>query len=129
MTPDPSAEIRDLARGVRAISCAFAFIICYFNAFLTFKISYFGSVYADMLGGKPLPLITEVVCQGRAGFIALSLALPLGALLAVCLLRSHRAALCIVGSILVVAFIQMHFTWWALTAPMMSIISAMSASE
>jgi len=52
----------------------------------------------------------QVICQGKAGFIALSLALPLAALLAVCLIRSHRLALSIVGTVLVIAFIQMHFT-------------------
>ncbi|CAN5798674.1 hypothetical protein BH09VER1_BH09VER1_48540 [soil metagenome] len=129
MTPDSSAEIRDLSRGVRAISCAFALVICYFNAFLTFKISTIGFVFSDMLGGKPLPFITDVIFQGRIGFIALSLGLPLVALLSVIFIRPHRVALSVVGGVLLVAFIQMHFTWIALTAPLVSIISGMSVDK
>lgn len=126
MTPDPSAEIRDLAIGVRAISCAFAFIICYFNAFLAFKIGTLAAVYSDMLGGKELPFLTRVVFIGQGGFMALSLAFPLGAVLAVWLISRHRTALGIVGGILIGAFLQMHFTWCALTAPLLNIFSGMT---
>ncbi len=126
MTPDPSAEIRDLARGVRAISCIFSVIVSYFNIFVAFKIGAFEMIFADMLGGKPLPIISSLVCQGRYGFMALSLALPLGAILAVCLIRSHRTALTIVGVAMAASLVQLLFTWSALTSPLMSIISGMA---
>lgn len=125
MTPDPSAEIRDLARGVRAISCAFAFVLCYFNAALVFKASAFEQLFADMLGGKPLPLTTVFLFAWKPFFIGLALALPLCSLLVVCFVRPHRLALTIIGTVMLLAFFQMQFTWIALTAPLLSIVSGM----
>jgi len=87
---------------VRAISCAFAFIICYFNAFLASRSATFGSIYADMLGGSPCRSLPRS-SAGQSRLIALSLALPLAALLRRCLIRSHRLALSIVGTVLVIA--------------------------
>lgn len=127
--PDSASELRDLSTGVRAFACIATFVICYFNAVVTFKIGPFQTIYADMLGGKPLPITTTILCQGQAFFFALALLLPIGAALAACLIRRHRPALFTMAAILVTALLQLHFTWSALAAPLMAILSGMTSQQ
>lgn len=125
--PDLTTEIRDLARGIRFLSCAFALILCFFNAYLAFKFDRFNMIFADMLGGKALPLPAAILSENGTFFITLALALPMGAVLSVCLLRNHCRAFVVVGGILVVAFLQMQFTWSALSSAFMKIITSTGA--
>lgn len=125
MDSDSSQSINSLASGVRSVALVFILILSYFNIRLAFQIGNFHAIFEDMLGGKPLPAITELVIQSRLICILLALAIPVAAIAVVALVRSHKAALYFLSGLMVVIFIQIHLTWSGLFAPLMTIISGM----
>jgi hypothetical protein len=126
MNSDIASDFRSLASGVRAIALVFTLILSYFNVRLAFQINLFGVIFSDMLGGKPLPVITDMVLQGRTILIILSLLVPICAVVVVFRLRNDKIALYCLSGLMIAAFIQIHLTWTGLFAPLMSIISGMT---
>ena len=125
MNTDSTPEIRSLASGIRAVAMVFVLILSYFNARLAFQINYFGFIFNDMLGGKPLPSMTTFVIQNNTIFVLLSLLVPIAAIVIVLAVRNHRNALFSLSALMVIAFFQMHVVWSALFAPFYSIIAGM----
>lgn len=119
------SELRSLASGIRAVGLVFTLILCYFNLRLAFQISHFQAIFSDMLGGKLLPGLTQIVISGRPALILLALLLPVLAVAVVVVVRSHKTALYALSGVMLWAFVQMHFTWTALFAPLMGIVNGM----
>ena len=120
------SEIRAIASGVRAVAAVFALIVSYLNLRVAFQIGHFQNIFSDMLGDRPLPLLTQAVIQGRALLILLALLIPIGAVVSAAVLRNHKAALYTLAGLMLAAFVQMHLTWSALYAPLMAIINGLS---
>lgn len=126
MTPALSASPPSPSRGLRVIVCAFAFVLCFVHLFLLLTVlNKFEQIFADMLGGRPLPFLTAFLFGWKPLFVIVAIALPLIAVLAVCLLRSRRQALALVGAAFFLALFQMGFPVVALFVPLSGTISAM----
>lgn len=126
MNADSAQEIRSLACGVRAVALALTVIVSYFNVRLALQINHFGRIFDDMLGGKPLPTITNIVLHNNTVFLLLALAVPVAAIAVVAMVRNHKYALYGLAALMVVAFLELHLVWTGLFAPLMSIVSGMS---
>jgi len=129
MSSDPSREIRSLALGVRAVALIFTLILSYFNIRLAFHISGFQTIFSDMLGGKPLPLITDLIIRAKPIWICSSIVFAIAAIAAILLVRSHKHALFATAGITAAIFLQIILIWTALFAPLQSIISNMSSGN
>ena len=129
MSSEPSQQIRSLALGVRAVALIFTLILSYFNVRLAFHISGFQTIFSDMLGSKPLPLITDLVIRAKPIWICSSIIFALAAIAAILLVRNHKHALFAIAGIMAAIFLQIVLTWTGLFAPLMSIISSMSSGN
>jgi hypothetical protein len=125
MNSDITSDLRSLASGVRAVALVFTLVLSYFNARLAFQINNFDTIFSHMLGGKPLPAVTDMVLRGRTILVLLSLLTPVFAVVIVARLRNHKLALYSLSGLMIAAFIQIHLTWTGLFAPLMSIINGM----
>jgi hypothetical protein len=73
----------DLTAMVRAFRFAFVCMLlgdCCFDILSTLGIDKFRVLYADMLGGKPLPAITVFILRFQTLFVVLSIGVPVCAL-------------------------------------------------
>lgn len=129
MSFDSPKEIRSLALGVRAVALAFTLILSYFNIRLALNISGFQAVFSDMLGGKPLPLLTELVIRAKPFWIGSSILFAVAAIIAILLIRNHKWALFAVTGIMAAIFLQIVLTWTGLFAPLMSIVTGLSSGN
>jgi hypothetical protein len=126
MNSEENLELRRLASGIRAVSLIFTLVLSYFNFRLAFQIDHYRIIFSDMLGGKPLPGLTEFVIQAKPFLILSSLALPLVALVVIYRIRNHQHALYTLAGIMGALFIQIHITWTGLFTPLLSIINSLS---
>ena len=124
-TDDESSAL-EIGRAVRFGFAATIIGLSYPNIQLALRIHSFGQVFSDMLGNKPLPAITILVLHSQAILVAFSILLPL---LAVAHLFIKRLAhsIYISGCLILLVFLQLFFTWHAVSAPLLSIIENMSA--
>lgn len=129
MSSEPSQQIRSLALGVRAVALIFTLILSYFNVRLAFHISDFQTIFSDMLGGKPLPLITDFLLRAKPILIGSSISLAVAAIATILLVRSHKHALFAVAGIMAAIFLQLVLTWTGLFAPLQSIITGLSSGN
>jgi len=119
----PSAD-----RAIRIGFCVISLIFSYFAIRFSLSIDGFGRIFADMLGGKPLPELTKFVLQTKFIWLSLSVlcaVLPFGFALFV---RRTSIAIYGISAATLVQTIQMIFLWTALTTPLVSIFSGMSGA-
>jgi hypothetical protein len=112
-------------RAIRIGFCVIGFIFSYFAVRLSLSIGGFGSIFADMLGGKPLPHLTQFVLQTGSIWVTSSLLLaviPFG--LAFVVRRTSYALYAIAGCI-GLQILQAIIIWTALSAPLFAIINGM----
>ena len=113
--PQPDAlDVRQIARAIR-----FALVA------IVLGLSYL--IFRDMLGGKPLPRLTQFVLSARPLFVAVSILVPLVAV-ATLFLRGVTASFYIIGMLVCVTVVQCITIYHGLLAPLTQIISAMSSS-
>ncbi len=68
-----SIDVRQLANAIRFAVFAIVFGLSCLGLRISQSINDFARFYQDMLGGKPLPLVTEYVLSSQSLFIAVSL--------------------------------------------------------
>lgn len=129
MMNDSSQEIKSLAWGVRGVTLVLTLILSYFNVHLALHISSFQTVFSDMLGGKPLPLLTVFILRSTPFWIGSSILFVIAALLVILLIRSHMWALLSSAGIMAAIFLQIVITWTGLFAPLFSIVNALSSGS
>ena len=84
--PEPSADqdegidIRQLANAIRLVFFVVVLGMASVTLFICQSIDRFETIYRDMLGGRPLPLLTTLVLSGRPFLLALSLTIPAAAI-------------------------------------------------
>jgi len=118
------AQLFSIGRAVRFGFAAMVFGLSYPNIRCAFGINHFRQIFVDMLGAKPLPSATALVLQIQPFLIGLSILIPL---LALAFLFVPRLAYSIYASgvLVLLVFVQLFFTWHALTIPLFTIIEGM----
>lgn len=116
-------------RAIRVGFCVFSLIFSYFAVRLSLSMGGFEAIFADMLGGKPLPYITQFVLQTKPLWISLSVLcaiLPFG--FAFFVSRTSYALYGISAATAIQVF-QAIMLCSALTAPVIGIISGMQSQR
>jgi hypothetical protein len=120
----PQESIYALARAIRFALAALVLGIAYPNIHCAFGIGRFEMIYNDMLAGKPLPGVTIFILHYRWFFAGLSVLVPIVALASVFARNAARATYWS-GVAVFMAFGQLCFQWFALTAPLIEVIKGM----
>lgn len=117
-------DMHRIARSVRFALASVVLGFSYVNVKLAFSIGTFEAIYHDMLNGKPLPWETLLLLKLKWLIVALSVALPV---LAVVSLRMKNlgSAIYLVGWLVPIVFIYLFTTWNFLMAPLITIIQTM----
>ena len=126
--PQPDAlDVRQIARAIRFALVAIVLGLSYLSIRSSLSIGNFELIFRDMLGGKPLPRLTQFVLSARPLFVAVSILVPLVAV-ATLFLRGVTASFYIIGVLVFVTVVQCITIYHGLLAPLTQIISAMSSS-
>ena len=120
----PDIDVRQLAYAVRFVLLSIVLGLSYFAMKSSMAIDNFEIIFKDMLGGKPLPMSTVYVLQGRAYFVILAYLIPI---VAVGTLFSRRvvASIYVLGATGLVAVIVSISLYQALSAPLFEITRQM----
>lgn len=126
--PQPDAlDVQQIARAIRFALVAIVLGLSYLSIRSSLSIGNFELIFRDMLGGKPLPSLTQFVLSARPLFVAVSILVPLVAV-ATLFLRGLIASFYIIGVLVCVTVVQCITIYDGLVAPLTQIISAMSSS-
>ena len=87
-----------------------------------FAVPKFEQIYREMLADTTLPAITSFILAYHSMLIALSLALLVVGIL-VCWFASPKRAFDVIGALMVVTFIHIAMTVYALFAPLVSVVA------
>jgi hypothetical protein len=125
---DPDSETVTIARAVRFGFAAVVLGLSYPNIRFALGLHDFGVVYQDMLGApQAFPAMTRFVFWAQPFLIALSILIPLAAILAVFVGRLARS-IYISGALIVIVFVQLFLTWHAASLPFFEIIRRMQGA-
>ena len=127
--PLPAAsvqEVASLSRALRFTLCALVLGISCFNILSALAIGKFAAIFNDMLAGKPLPPLTEMILTLWPGLVVLSLLIPITA---IALLFVRRLVLPVYLSVglAIVAICQLFLTHIAMLFPLLDVVRGMSA--
>jgi hypothetical protein len=126
-TPQPDAlDVRQIARAIRFALVAIVLGLSYLSIRSSLSIGNFELIFRDMLGGKPLPSLTQFVLSARPLFVAVSILVPLVAV-ATLFLRGVIASFYIIGVLVCVTVVQCITIYHGLLAPLTQIIRAMGS--
>jgi hypothetical protein len=123
---DQTPDLVAITRAIRFALVCIVLCLSYLNVWSALSISKFGQVFADMLGGKPLPAITTFVVQSPTLFLLLSLAIPIAAI-ATLFARGVVRPFYVLGVLALSSIAFLVVLFHALSAPLGQIISGMSA--
>ncbi|PTX99230.1 hypothetical protein DB345_02320 [Spartobacteria bacterium LR76] len=126
MSVDPQKEIRQISIGVRTLAVVFIVVLDYLNLRLALMINSFGRIFNDMLGGKPLPALTQFIVANELLFVTLALAFLAGAVCIAIFVRNHLIALLSLSAILLVIGVQLILTLSGLYAPLQQTVAGLS---
>ena len=121
-------DVRQLARAIRFALVAIVLGLSYLSLRSSLSIGSFELIFRDMLGGKPLPALTQFVLSARPLFVAVSVLVPIAAL-ATLFLRSVIGSFYLIGALGFVTIAQFITLYHGLSAPLTQIISAMSGTD
>lgn len=129
LAPDPieelRGEVRDLTLAVKIFMGALLFVICALSARAAASVMYIRSIFNDILGGKPLPALTEIVLRSDRLLLTVSVLLLVVGLAS--LMLRVRLAVMIVAGLIVVALSLLCAICFALLLPFLTIITSMQA--
>lgn len=127
--PSPETDSQAIATA-RAVRFGFAAVVLgmsYPNIRCALGIYRFELIFRDMLGGKPLPVITTFVIQAQPVLLGLSILIPLAAIILIFAGRLSRS-IYVCGGLILAVFFQLFFTWQALSEPLFDIVRAMGGT-
>ena len=70
-------DVWQLARAIRFALVSIVLGLSYLSLRSSLSIESFSQIFADMLGGKPLPALTQFVLGARPLFVAVSILVPI----------------------------------------------------
>ena len=119
-------DVRQLACAVRFALVAIVLSFSYLSVRSSLNIPKFEQLTKDMMGGHPLPTLTVFIFEHHLLFIALSMLVPT---ISLAMLFSRRivASFYIMGILSVATVAQFILLYTGLSAPVMHIISSLSA--
>jgi hypothetical protein len=120
-------DARQLGRAIRFALVSIVLGLSYLSLRSSFSIESFSQIFADMLGGKPLPGLSQFVLSARPLFVAVGVLVPIVAL-ATLFLRSLVTSFYVIGVLGFVTIAQFITLYHGLSAPLTEIISGMSAT-
>ena len=124
----PDIDVRQLAYAVRFALAVIVLGVSYFAMKSSMAIDNFATIFKDMLGGKPLPVATQYVLQGRVFLVCLAYLIPivvLGALFS----RRVVASIYVIGVAGLVAVIETISLYQALSSPLFEIVRQMGGGD
>ena len=114
-------EIHSLATGVRAIAAVFASVISLLGLYVAHLISSFEAIFHDMLGNKPLPVLTQFVIDYKTAFFWLAVLWPLMAIICAVTIKDHKKSLFAIAAIIGLLLLQGIIILISMGAPIMTI--------
>lgn len=123
---DPLIALRQLDRACRAGFLLITLFFAYFSIRLSFSIHAFEMIFSDMLGGRPLPWITEFIVAVQPVFVLLSLGLPLCAVMLALKVRRPDKAILGISLCSLILFLMSILMWTGLIRPLFSIITSLT---
>ena len=125
MDENPVVEIRQIGRATRFALTCIVVAFSYFSIRSSLSIPGFERIFADMLGADAqLPAITRFVIAARYGLLALSCAIPI-ACIAFLFTRNIAKSLYWIGALALVTVVQWAVLFYAMVAPLVTIINQM----
>jgi len=125
--PEDAIDVRQLANAIRLIAFGIVLGLSWLTFFAAGMIGQFETIFHDMLGGKPLPLITQLVIEGRMVLYVMASIIPavaIGALLT----RRIVGALYVLAALAFLAVGEFSVIYTSLVAPLVEIIRQMSSA-
>ena len=119
-------DVRQLARAIRFALVSIVLGLSYLSLRSSLSIESFSQIFADMLGGKPLPALTQFVLGARPLFVAVSILVPIVAV-ATLFLRGIVGSFYIIGVLGFITIAQFITLYHGLSAPLSQIISGMNS--
>jgi hypothetical protein len=122
--PEDIIDVRRLANAVRLFAFAIVMGLSLFNFTIVRSISRFETMFGDMLGGKPLPLVTQLVIEGKLVLLLVAGLFPAFALWA---LLSPRVvpAIYALGIAALIALLEAGVVFLVLFLPLVEIMKQM----
>jgi hypothetical protein len=129
MNPDTQIRSEDqaLLRAVRFALVCLVLGLSYFTIRASIKIPDFQRVFADMLDGAVLPLLTSWVLGGRSVLCVASILFPLAAL-ATLFTRSSTKSVYFLGVLTLMTLLQFGIVCHALSEPLLRLIDQLGAA-
>ena len=122
---EPAPEAIAVARATRFAFAAIVLGLSYPNIRFALNLHTLGGVYTDMLGGdSEIGAVTSFVLRAQPFLVALSILIPIAALVGIFRGRLSRS-IYISGVSIIVVFVQLFFTWHAGLAPFYEIMRRM----
>jgi len=125
--PPPAFDIVQFANATRFALVSIVFCLSYFDVSSSLSIGNFERIFHDMIGGKPLPGITQWIIHFRLLILLISLLIPITAL-ATLFLSNLARAVTILGWLVIISFVQCLTIYQGLVAPLIEIIKAIGGT-
>jgi hypothetical protein len=125
--PQPAFDIVKFAGATRFALVSIVFCLAYFGVSSSLSIGHFEQIFRDMLGGKPLPTVTQWIIHFRLLILLISLLVPLIAL-ATLFLSNLARAVTILGWLVIISFVQCLTIYQGLVAPFLDIMKALGGT-
>ena len=119
-----------IVRLARAFRCTLVVIVLGVSSIsfhATLSIWGFDRIFADMLGGRPLPMLTILVLKARLLFVAVAVLVPIVAV-ATLFMRGIIGSFYIIAVLMFVTVAELITIYCAMGAPLVQIISAMGGT-
>jgi hypothetical protein len=123
-TPTPD-DIRAIGRSILFALACIVVGLSYLSIRSSLSIHSFSVIFADMLGGKPLPAITTFLIRYQSVFVLLSSAIPVAGV-GLLFFRKLTYAFYAMGILAIINIVLTVVIYHGLTAPLVSIISGMT---
>lgn len=123
--PATPLDVRRLAGAIRFALVAIIVGISYFGVRSSLSIGAFEQVFADMLGARPLPALTQAILGARLLFIGTSILVPVAAIGTLFWTRIV-ASFYLLGVLSFIAIVEVIVLYHGLSAPLFQIIQGMS---
>ena len=117
-------DVRQLALAIRFTLVSIVLGLSYVSLQSSLSIGTFRLIFADMLGDRPLPTLTQFVLGARPLFVAVSVIVPIVAI-ATLFLRGLVGSFYIIGVFGLVAIAQFITLYHGLSAPIFEILRLM----
>ncbi len=127
-TPPELIDVWQLARAIRFAMVAMVLPLSYLSLRSSLSVATFGAVFHDMLGGKPLPALTQFVFAISPVLIGFAFLAPILAL-ATLFLRKVVLSFYILGVLGFLTVVEFILLYHGLSAPLFEIIKAMGGNS